>query len=349
MLATTSRRMLVLTEGKLGVFDSKTATCLVRYCPDEVVGLLDSRHVGGRTSEVLGVKRDIPIVARVSEALCFRPTCLVIGTAPQGGVMTALDRKHVLDAVKSGLDVTNGLHTMLNEDSEIASAARAAGVNLWDVRNPPSDISIACARARTTKARRILTAGIDCNVGKMVAAYELTSSLNTQGLDACFVPTGQTGIIIAGWGIAVDRVISDFAAGAVERLVLEQADRDVVVIEGQGALIHPAYSGVALALLHGALPDGIILCHQPGRTRLRGNDEPVSPLKTHIDLYERMSAPLHPAKIIGIALNGFGMNDTDLQREIERTQAETGLPTTDVVRFGAQVLADAVEELRGRE
>ncbi|MFH1739261.1 MAG: DUF1611 domain-containing protein [bacterium] len=343
---TISRRMLILTEGKLGVFDSKTATCLVRYCPDEVVGLLDSKHVGVRTSEVLGVNRDIPVVARVSDALRFHPTCLVIGTAPQGGSLTTLDREHVLDAVKNGLDVISGLHTMLNEDEEIASAAGLAGANLWDVRKPPSGIPIACARARRTKALRILTAGVDCNVGKMVTAYELSQSLKTRCLDACFIPTGQTGIIIAGWGIAVDRIISDFAAGAVEQLVLEQAESDVVVVEGQGSLIHPAYSAVALALLHGALPDGVILCHQPGRTRLRGNEEPVAPLKTHIDLYERASAPLHPAKIIGIALNGFRMSDKDLQREIERIREETGLPTTDVIRFGTKVLADAVEDLK---
>lgn len=340
-----TRRMLVMTEGKLGVFDSKTATCLLRYLPDEVVAFLDSQHVGLRTSQLLGVERDVPIVAKVSDALCYEPTCLVIGIAPQGGALTGVWREHVLDAVRRGLHVISGLHTMLNEDPEISSAARGTGVDLWDVRKPPPDIPIANARARATGAVRILTVGTDCNTGKMVTAYELTHALKSRGVDACFVPTGQTGIIIAGWGIAIDRVVSDFAAGAVERLVLEQANRDILLVEGQGALLHPAYSGVTLSLLHGTLPNGIILSHQPIRTHMRGNNLPIPPLRTHIELCELLAAPLHPTQVIGVSLNGFGMTDQDLRRAIDGVQDEIGLPTTDVIRFGPGVLVDAVERL----
>lgn len=344
----TTRRMLVLTEGNLGVFDSKTATCLVRYCAGEVVALLDSQHVGVRTSEILGVEQDVPIVATVSAALPLNPNCLVIGIAPQGGALALMHRRHVLDALCQGLDVISGLHTMLSEDAEIASAAHATGARLWDVRKPPGDIPIASGRARETKALRILTLGTDCNVGKMVTAYELTLGLRTNGLDACFVPTGQTGMIIAGWGIAIDRVISDFAAGAAERLILEHADREILVVEGQGALLHPAYSGVTLALLHGTLPDGIILCHQPGRTQMRGNNLPIAQLDSHIDLCERLTASLYPAQVVGVSLNGFGMSDQDLRRVVDRVQNDTGLPTTDVIRFGPDVLAGAVERLYKR-
>lgn len=337
--------MLVLTEGRLGVFDSKTATCLLRYCAAEVVAVVDSQHVGVRTSALLGVDRDVPVVSRISDALHLNPTCLVIGVAPQGGALTGLCRDHVLDAVWHGLDVICGLHAMLSEDPEIASAAHSQGVSLWDVRRPPDDIPIAGARAREIKAVRILTVGTDCNLGKMVTAYELTRALRARGLDASFVPTGQTGIIIADWGIAIDRVISDFAAGAAERLVLEQAHREVLIIEGQGALLHPAYSGVTLALLHGTLPDGIILCHRPTRTQMHGNNLPIAPLSTHIEICKILTAPLHPAQVVGISLNGFGMDDEELRREIDRIQNETGLPTTDVIRFGPGLLTDAIERL----
>jgi uncharacterized NAD-dependent epimerase/dehydratase family protein len=340
-----SRRMLLMTEGRLGVFDSKTATCLLRYCASEVVGIVDSHCIGVRTSEILGVDRDVPVVARVSDALYLNPDCLVIGIAPQGGALTGVWRDHVLDAIHEGLNVISGLHAMLNDDPEMASAARAKGVKIWDVRRPPADISIASARALETRALRILTVGTDCNLGKMVTAYELTRALQARGLDACFVPTGQTGIIIAGWGIAIDRVVSDFTAGAVERLVLEQADRDILVIEGQGSLLHPAYSGVTLSLLHGSLPDGIILCHQPRRTRMRGNNLPIAPLSTHIELCRMLADSFHLTQLIGVSLNGFGISDEELRREVDRVQSETGLPTTDVIRFGPDLLAGAIEGL----
>ena len=188
--------------------------------------------------------------------------------------------------------------------------------------------------------------GTDCNVGKMVVTYELARILQARGLDAAFIATGQTGVMISGKGIAIDAVAADFIAGAAEQMVVDEGDREIVLVEGQGALIHPGYSGVTLALLHGTLPDGIILCHRPGREFMRGNKEPVASISTHIDLCNRLAGPLHPAKILGVAVNGFGMTGDELNREFERIHKETGLPVTDVVRMGADVLADAILEFK---
>lgn len=340
------RRMVVLTEGNLGVFSAKTAVCLIRHCPNEVVAVLDSSHAGESTHDLLGVKSDVPIVSSVTDALPYQPDTLVIGVAPQGGQLPPAWRTIILQAIDAGMNVHSGLHVFLNEDEEFSAAAAAKGVTMWDVRRPPEQLPVAKAKAKTTKALRLLTIGTDCNVGKMVASLELSNALQARGLDSRFIATGQTGIMISGQGIAIDRTISDFTAGAAEEMVLANADANVVVVEGQGSLIHPGYSGVTLALLHGVLPDGVIVVHHPGREHMRGNPIPVASISTHINLCKQLCEPVHPTTVLGIAINGFGLDDRELQKEIDRAHQETGLPVVDVIRHGCDALVDAVLKFR---
>lgn len=340
------RRMVVLTEGHLGVFSAKTAVCLIRHCPDEVVAVLDCEHVGADVQSVLGVKNHVPVLATVQETLHYQPDTLVIGVAPQGGQLPRTWRRHILEAIHAGMNVHSGLHVYLNDDAEFAQAAREKGVSLWDVRRPPEQLPVARGRAKTTRALRILTIGTDCNVGKMVASLEVANGLKARGADARFIATGQTGIMVSGYGIAIDRTISDFTAGAAEQMMMEHADADVLVVEGQGALLHPGFSGVTLGLLHGTLPDGVIVVHHPGREHMRGNQEAVAPISTHIDLCTRLCAPLHPTRVIGVAINGFGLSDEAFDAECQRASTETGLPVCDVIRQGVDTLVDAVLSLR---
>jgi len=161
-------------------------------------------------------------------------------------------------------------------------------------------------------------------------------------VDARFLATGQTGVLISGGGVALDRVIADFAAGTVEALVLENGDCDLLVIEGQGAILHPAYSGVTMALLHGSLPDALILCHLPTRLVMRRQSVPIPPLPEWIALYEGLLRPLHPARVVGIAVNTFGMEEAAARAAVDAAAAETGLPATDVIRYGCEPLLSAV-------
>jgi uncharacterized NAD-dependent epimerase/dehydratase family protein len=204
-----------------------------------------------------------------------------------------------------------------------------------------------------------LTVGSDCNVGKMTAALEIVSALKRRGVSVRFVATGQTGILIADSGLPIDAVPADFMAGEIEHLVVEAArEAEVVVVEGQGALHHPAYSGVTLGLLHGAAPRAMILCHQAGREHVRRpglkgeppRSEPViPPLPALVETYERAASWVHPSRVVGLALNTWGMDEPAARRAIERAATETGLPATDPVRFGAEPLAEALLACRGRD
>jgi uncharacterized NAD-dependent epimerase/dehydratase family protein len=241
-----------------------------------------------------------------------------------------------------------GLHSHISDDPELAALAAQHGVPIHDLRKPPRDLPVSGGRARNVEAYTVLTVGTDCNIGKMTAGLHIRDALTRRGTKVGFAATGQTGILIEGWGIAVDAVVADFISGAAERLVLRAAEgNEVVLVEGQGSLVHPGYSGVTLGLLHGSMPDGMILCHQPTRGCPYGGGGVYSwmPLPTvpeMITLCESAIAPLRPSKVIGISLVTFDMDEAAARWRLARTEDQTGLPVTDPVRFGPDPLADAI-------
>lgn len=341
-------RLLLLTEGSLGVFTSKTAVSLIRYRREAVVGVVDSAAAGRPIESFIGFGHGIPIVSDVKAAASLAPDALLIGIAPSGGQLPERMRRHVLDAIDAGLAIISGLHFRLREDSELAERARRRGVELWDVRDPGPTTHLAFGRARSMKVRRVLTIGTDCAIGKMVTALELRAAAVRAGLDAAFVATGQTGIMIEGWGTSIDAVVSDFAAGAAESLVTRVADRQICFIEGQGSIEHPAYSAVALALLHGTCPDAMIMCHRPGRTYHNEKpDCPIAPIEEQIALNEALVAPLHPARVVGVSLNTAGMNDQEAAEHAAELAERTRLVVCDPIRTGPAPLLAAVRAALG--
>ena len=217
-----------------------------------------------------------------------------------------------------------------------------------DLRKPPPDLDVPSGANLTHSATTILTVGSDCAIGKMTVALELDREAQRQGHRSEFVPTGQTGIAIAGWGIAVDAVVADFIAGAAERLVVEGAARggEVLFVEGQGSLLHPAYSGVTLGLIHGSAPHGYVLCHKAGETVVDGYDGfTIPPLADLVRLHEQISLVPRPAKVYCIALNTRNLDDDAAQHAIDETEAATGLPADDPVRFGAAKLVGSLAPL----
>jgi len=337
------RRCVILTEGQTHPTPAKTAAGFLRYCPEQAVALLDSQQAGRDSGELLGVGHGIPIVADVASAGRLGANTLLIGITPAGGQLPLAWRALILQAIHLNMDVISGLHTILSEDAEFQQAALDHGVRITDLRLPPKDLSVNRCRSAGSKTFRIHTVGIDCNCGKKVTALEVNRSLKNRGLRSEFIATGQTGILISGKGIAMDRVIADFISGAAEKLVLDNEAFDFLVIEGQGSLAHPLYSGVTLGMLHGFAPQALILCHQVGRTIMRGTaDTPMPSLKTMIDLYERISAPVFPARVVGVALNLMTLTDEKQARdEVKRVEDQLQLPATDVIRFGADKLTDA--------
>jgi uncharacterized NAD-dependent epimerase/dehydratase family protein len=337
------RRLLLLTEGRLGVFTSKTAAALLRYRPRDVVAVIDSAAAGQRLADTIPWAPPVPILPDVAAAGGLDPDALFIGVAPVGGALAEEMRRHIRAALHAGIDVVSGLHVFLSEDAELVELAAASGARILDLRRPPTERTVASARALSTRCRRVLTVGSDCNVGKMVAALELTAAARRRGLDARFLATGQTGIMIAGRGIAIDACVADFAAGAVEQSVLEAADCDVCFVEGQGSIAHPGFSGVALALLHGACPQAMVLVHQLGRTHY--NAPPRSPLPSLEQLrvaYEQAAGWLYPGGVAAVALNSLGYAEEAARGAARQIEADLKLPVADPVRGGCERLLDAV-------
>ena len=334
-----SRRYAILAPGHFAA-DAKTAHGVIAYGEDETVAVIDSSCSGKRVRDVLPrLNSDAPIVASVDDALAFEPTALLIGTAPKGGALPAAWRSEILRAIAAKLEIVSGLHDMLGEDADFATAAANAGTRIWDVRKTPATPLFSGA-AYDVKAPILLMAGNDCAVGKMTVALELTRAARESGTDAAFVPTGQTGIMIAGWGISIDRVIADFAPGATEQLVLQAAARnpDLIIVEGQGSINHPAYAPVTLALMYGAAPDALVLVCDPARTQIEGYRTPTLRYRELIRMHESLLATVKPARVVGIALNTRRLDDEAANAEIERARAETLLPVDDVVRNGPHAL-----------
>jgi uncharacterized NAD-dependent epimerase/dehydratase family protein len=345
------RRLVILAEGNFGFHHGKTAVGVIRYGPDHVSAVIDSTQAGGNVSSILP-DRDIPIVASLDEALARepRPDTLLIGIAPTGGRLPESWRATIVASIRAGLDVHSGLHTFLGDDPEFAAAAAEAGTRIVDYRRPPARMETSIGRHHGPGKRVILTVGTDCAIGKMSVALELRSAARAAGLSTAFVPTGQTGMMIEGWGAAVDRLISDFAQGTVEWMVEEGERRgDWVIVEGQGSLDHPAYSSVTLALIHGATPHAMILVHKAGQTEhdfehLPDASFPIADLRSFIDLHERVAGLVAPSKVVAIALNTSAIASADDARaEVARVAAETGLPVDDPVRFGAGPLWVRIE------
>lgn len=348
------RRLVLLAEAHFNAADAKTAVGVLRYRPEEVVAVIDSARAGRTAADCVGVGGGVPVVADVAAAAALGADSLLIGIAPQGGGLPPAWRPSLREALERGWDVFSGLHTFLADDPELAAIAARTGAHLHDVRRPPNTRPVAAARAAALDATVVLTVGSDCNVGKMTAALELTRELQRTGTRAAFIATGQTGIFVADAGVAIDAVPADFTAGAIEALVLDAArGADVIVVEGQGALHHPGYSGVTLALLHGAAPRALVLCHQCARTRLRAGGEgdpefPVASLSALRTAYETASAWTRPARVVAAALHTGGLDEGAARAAVAAAAAELGVPATDPVRFGAAPLAAAVLAMTGR-
>jgi len=356
MLPTEPRRLVILTVG-YWIDDAKTATGVIRYGSDDIVAVLDSTMVGRNVSESLP-GHDIPFVGRLSDALDrpVGPDGLLLGIAPTGGKLPPAWRSIILQAIDAGLDIHSGLHQFLAEDPEFAGAAARTGSRLIDYRRPPDRMETTLGRRHLPGKRVILTVGTDSAIGKMSVALELVAAGRRDGASAVMVPTGQTGMMIEGWGAAVDRLISDFTNGTVEWLVEQgEARGDWVFIEGQGSIDHPAYSAVTMGLIHGGTPHAMVLVHKPGLAEhdfdhLPDVSFPIAPLVPFIEMHERIAELIAPSKVVAIALNtSLYASDDEARALVAAIRKETGLPTDDIVRFGADglwsAIRDAVEAL----
>lgn len=342
-------RLAIYAEGEFGKGRSKTAEGVIRYGRNPVAAVIDSTASGKTVGEVItSIRSQAPIVGSIDEAISYKPDALLLGTAWTGGALPKQWRGDIMAALKNGMDVVNGLHDFLEDDLEIASLAKELNRKLYDVRRPPDHLPVAKGLAVAAKAFTVLTVGTDCSVGKMTVALEIDKVAQERGFKSKFIATGQTGIMICGEGIAIDRVIGDFMAGATEKMVLEAdaSSPDYIFVEGQGSLAHPGFSGVTLSLLHGAAPACMILCHKSSRKNINETRYPIPDMPKLIEVYETMARYVRASKVVGIALNTVGLDESQAVDAIEEAKKVTGLPATDPVRFDAEPLFEAIHAFK---
>ena len=341
MLTANNRVAILLHEGIRGKH-GKTGLAFLRYSECEIVAAIDRDCAGNSLTTLTGIDRDVPIVGNVEEALTYNPDVILIGIAPSGGQLSPDLQVEIERAIVAGLSVVNGLHTFLKPQFPKLHT----GQWIWDIRQEPPGLTIGTGKARALSCQRILTVGTDMAIGKMSASLELYRKATEKGIKSQFLATGQTGIAIAGRGIPLDAVRVDFAAGAIEQKVLMLAkNSDLIIIEGQGSLLHPG-STATLPLIRGSQPTGLILVHRAAAKHIRDlPDVLIPPLPEVIKLYETVASgggAFGEVKVRAIALNTFGMDDKTAKDAISSTQELTRLPCTDAVRFGADILLSAI-------
>lgn len=344
MLSPDNRLAILLHDGVQGA-QGKTGLTMLRYSEANIVAVIDRVTAGLSLADLTGIPRDVPIVASVEDALSYKPDVLIIGIALLGGILPADWQLEVQYAIEAGLSIVNGLHTALNHDPTLLALLKP-NQWIWDVRQEPPGLSIGTGQARLLSCLRLLTVGTDMSVGKMSTSLELHRASVKRGLRSRFLASGQAGIMISGSGIPLDAIRVDFAAGAVEQLVMQASgDRDILHIEGQGSFLHPS-STATLPLLRGSQPTHLVLVHRAGQTHIRNTPHvQIPPLPDVVQLYEMVATAagaFTPVRVAAIALNTAHLSAFEAQQAIARVQQETQLPCTDPVRLGAEPLLDAI-------
>ncbi|MDF5727914.1 MAG: DUF1611 domain-containing protein [Rhizonema sp. PD38] len=338
-----NQRIAILLHGEIRGTHGKTGLAILRYSESPIVAVIDRESTGKSLLELTGIKRDVPIVSSVAAALEYQPEVLVIGVAPKGGILPEDYWHEIKNALSGGMSIVNGLHTPLATIPELKTLVKP-GQLIWDVRKEPPNLEIASGMARTLPCRRVLTVGTDMAVGKMSASLQLHWASRLRGWRSKFLATGQTGLMLEGDGVALDAVRVDFAAGAVEQMVMRYGKNyDILHIEGQGSLLHPG-STATLPLIRGSQPTQMILVHRAGQTEVMSG-VPIPALAEVVRLYETVASAggaFAPVSVAGIALNTAHLSEPTAIDAIAQVESETGLPCTDAVRFDANLLLDAV-------
>jgi uncharacterized NAD-dependent epimerase/dehydratase family protein len=348
-MSSVKKTALVYCENQFGLMDGKTAAGLVRHSENyTIVGVIDSSLAGKDAGEQLGDKKSyIPIFANLQSALDKLPNipnCYIYGKAPLDAYIPIEERALILEAMTKGMDIINGLHEFFSEDPEFINMAARWGIQIQDIRKPPKlkDLHVFTGQISKVNVPVIAVLGTDCACGKMTTAVELNKALNALGIKSVLVATGQTSLMQgARYGVSIDALVSQFVIGEIENAVIqafENENPDIILVEGQSAVSHPAFMS-SVGILKGSMPDGIILQHPPGRKfRCDFPHLAMPTVESEIQLIEAISQ----SQVIAIALSHENMTETEIQKTIKSYENSFRLPTTDVLIYGCQKLVDSL-------
>lgn len=338
-------RFVVLAINSFNHIENKTGNMLIRYMQDEVVAIIDPEKKGLTSNDVIQIGGDIPVVGSFNDAKKYNPDHLVIGNAPQGGIVSNQMLIEIKEAIRNGINIVSGMHEFLSEDTHLKKLAEKSGSKIIDLRRPPNPPSFSKGSWQKRNIPVLLVVGTDCDTGKMTTAWEIKTRLSDLNKKVKFIGTGQTGILLSD-GIAIDAVISDFMSGEIENLIDTKVenDTDLIIVEGQGALSNYAYSGVTLGLMHGCMPDYLIMTHDPSRSKdVMGHKIPD--IKELMQLHIDLMSPFKRSSFIGINLLTFEMGESIAKNTINEFESLYKLPTTDLIRFGDSNLIKSIYNL----
>ena len=339
------KKIVILSHGAFNYIENKTGNMLIRYRTEEVVAVLDRTKSGITTNDELGYGGKIPVLDNFDSSINFEPDTLVIGNASQGGFISDEYRVEVIKAIKFGCDIISGMHHFINDDEEFVQLAEKYNVSLFDLRRPPDPPNFPKGSWHKRKIPVLLIVGTDCDTGKMTTAWEVSERLKDRGRKVEFIGTGQTGILLSGKGVPIDAVKADFMAGEIENIIDKVPDdTELIIVEGQGALTNQYYAGVTLGLLHGAMPDYMLMTHDPARD-LDVTDYPMVSMRPVMDMHLDLMKNFKESKFIGINLLTFKLSDEEAKKEIDKVKDEYDLATTDLVRYGSNKLIETIEDL----
>jgi uncharacterized NAD-dependent epimerase/dehydratase family protein len=350
MLNFDNKKIVIYAEGRFDSTNAKVAASFIRYHAEKCVAVIDSTKAGTTCEQILGFGGSIPVVADLPSILSEEIDVFMIGNGLFHSDLPNEYRSNIKLAIERKMHIVSGIHYRLAQDPELKELAEKMDVVIWDTKEPPAGLGTSQYRLLNISQHIVHTVGSDCRVGKKTTALELANCYNKEQGKAVFAATGQSGIYISGKGIAIDAVPSDFVAGATEKLILDSVadtDSELVIVEGQGSITHPAYSAVTLGLLHGAMPHSLILCHEANlETHKNWERTPLLPLNKLIETYETLGGYLRPCKVVGVSVNCNSLSEEEASAIIAQVERETGLPATDVYKFGAQKLVDAIDRHR---
>lgn len=337
-------KIALFMEGHLKSDYGKMGFGVLRYAKNEIVAVIDSQFEGENLQKITAINHPAPIVRSLEEAHALGATVLILGIAPSGGRIPAKWIEVIEKSLRLGLSIVNGLHDLLRE--RYAHLCKKKEQWIWDVRIPQTQPPIATALAADLPNKRVLFIGTDMAAGKMTAGLELYQWAEKEGIKTGFIATGQIGITLTGKGIPLDAYKVDLACGAVEQAVLTEKEKELILIEGQGSLLHPG-STATLPLMRGSCPTHLVLCHRAEKTHLKFPQKiKIPPLKDFIALNEALvnvCGTYPAAKVVGIALNSSALSKTEAQKTMAKIEAQTGIPTTDVLRFGCEKIGRAIQ------
>ncbi|MGD9899843.1 MAG: DUF1611 domain-containing protein [Calditrichaceae bacterium] len=331
------KRIIILADEALRPMHSKSESVLIRYLQKEIIGVVDRVNAGKTLQQVLGFGGEIPVTATLDELLKLKPNHIIIGLSKTGGGLPVALYPLIIKALQMRLTIINGYHQFLNETAEFKLLADKYKVKIIDLRSTDDKYLKFRGRTKNLKSRNIMTIGTNELSGKLTTTIELVSGLHQRGVSADWLATSLTGRLVKGKGIITDATRSDLVSATVENEMVGMGDKfEYIVIEGRGGIYNPVSASANIGILHGAMPDALILCH-----RAEINDSQTI-LTNTIETYRQLLSAINSAPVLVISLNTAMLSESEAASQIQKVETKFGLPVTDPVRFGVDKIADTL-------